>query len=93
MYAAPLTVMKRVITTKSVEYMPFTLSFVSFLNGICWTTYALIRFDIFITIPKAMGTLLCTLQLVLYFCYYGSTPKGDNSGVELPVTASDGGRN
>ncbi|KAF8726866.1 hypothetical protein HU200_019346 [Digitaria exilis] len=93
MYAAPLTVMKRVITTKSVEYMPFTLSFVSFLNGICWTTYALIRFDIFITIPNAMGTLLCTLQLVLYFCYYGSTPKGDNSGVELPVTASDGGRN
>jgi solute carrier family 50 protein (sugar transporter) len=50
MYAAPLTVMKRVITTKSVEYMPFTLSLVSFLNGICWTTYALIRFDIFITV-------------------------------------------
>jgi solute carrier family 50 protein (sugar transporter) len=52
MYAAPLTVMKRVITTKSVEYMPFTLSFVSFLNGVCWTTYALIRFDIFITVSR-----------------------------------------
>lgn len=50
MYAAPLTVMKKVIVTKSVEYMPFTLSFVSFLNGICWTTYALIKFDIFITV-------------------------------------------
>lgn len=50
MYAAPLTIMRQVITTKSVEYMPFTLSLVSFLNGICWTTYALIRFDIFITV-------------------------------------------
>ncbi|CAN6336634.1 unnamed protein product [Urochloa humidicola] len=91
MYAAPLTVMKRVITTKSVEYMPFTLSLVSFLNGICWTTYALIRFDIFITIPNAIGTLLSTLQLILYFCYYGSTPS--DKSVELPVTASDDDKN
>ncbi|KAG2625396.1 bidirectional sugar transporter SWEET5-like [Panicum virgatum] len=97
MYAAPLTVMKRVITTKSVEYMPFTLSLVSFLNGICWTTYALIRFDIFITIPNGLGTLLGLAQLILYFCYYGSTPSkpsGDgNSGMELPVTAGDEGKN
>jgi solute carrier family 50 protein (sugar transporter) len=57
MYASPLTVMKKVIVTQSVEYMPFTLSFVSFLNGICWTTYALIRFDIFITVG-----------CVYYFC-------------------------
>lgn len=88
MYAAPLTIMKQVITTKSVEYMPFTLSLVSFLNGICWTTYALIRFDIFITIPNGMGTLLGAAQLILYSCYYGSTPK-DSKSVELPVTISD----
>ncbi|PAN17829.1 hypothetical protein PAHAL_3G157700 [Panicum hallii] len=97
MYAAPLTVMKRVITTKSVEYMPFTLSFVSFLNGICWTTYALIRFDIFITIPNGLGTLLGLAQLILYFCYYGSTPKpsdDSNNSMELPVTtAGDEGKN
>ncbi|TVU01932.1 hypothetical protein EJB05_52579 [Eragrostis curvula] len=86
MYAAPLTIMRQVITTKSVEYMPFTLSLVSFLNGICWTTYALIRFDIFITIPNGMGTLLGLAQLILYFCYYGSTPV---KTVELPVTAGD----
>ncbi|KAM5571226.1 hypothetical protein ABKV19_011707 [Rosa sericea] len=50
MYAAPLTVMKLVITTKSVEYMPFFLSFASFANGLAWTAYALIRFDPFITL-------------------------------------------
>ncbi|KAG2617140.1 bidirectional sugar transporter SWEET5-like [Panicum virgatum] len=96
MYAAPLTVMKRVITTKSVEYMPFTLSLVSFLNGVCWTTYALIRFDIFITIPNGLGTLLGLAQLILYFCYYGSTPNkpsDDSNSMELPVTAGDQGKN
>ncbi|KAF4399499.1 hypothetical protein G4B88_022582 [Cannabis sativa] len=41
---------KLVITTKSVEFMPFFLSFASLLNGITWTTYALIKFDHFITI-------------------------------------------
>nr|AYV91989.1 SWEET5 [Saccharum spontaneum] len=95
MYASPLTVMKKVIVTQSVEYMPFTLSFVSFLNGICWTTYALIRFDIFITIPNGMGTLLGLVQLIIYFCYYGSTPKssGTTAGMELPVKAGDGDNN
>ncbi|KAG8069126.1 hypothetical protein GUJ93_ZPchr0005g15559 [Zizania palustris] len=89
MYAAPLTIMKQVITTKSVEYMPFTLSLVGFMNGICWTIYALIRFDIFIMIPNCMGTLLGAAQLILYFCYYGSTPKvGDENSLELPTTTT-----
>ena len=42
----------RVIKTKSVEYMPFLLSLVSFLNGCCWTAYALIRFDLYITVSN-----------------------------------------
>jgi uncharacterized protein with PQ loop repeat len=40
----------KVIKTKSVEYMPFFLSLVSFLNGLCWTAYALIRFDLYVTV-------------------------------------------
>lgn len=67
------------IATKSVEYMPLTLSLVSLLNSICWTTYALIRFDIFITIPNGTGTLLCLGQLFLYFWYAGSTPMASDS--------------
>ncbi|CAN6444489.1 unnamed protein product [Victoria cruziana] len=53
MYAAPLSVMKLVIRTKSVEYMPFFLSLTSFANGICWTAYALIRFDLFMTVSNS----------------------------------------
>ncbi|KAL7111146.1 hypothetical protein ACP275_05G069500 [Erythranthe tilingii] len=75
MYAAPLSVMKMVITTKSVEYMPFFLSLFSFLNGISWTAYALIRFDIFIVAPNGMGSLLGLAQLLLYATFYRSTKR------------------
>ncbi|KAD4178434.1 hypothetical protein E3N88_27025 [Mikania micrantha] len=75
MYAAPLSVMKLVITTKSVEYMPFFLSLFSLLNGISWTTYALIRFDPYIVIPNGLGSLLGIAQLILYATFYKSTQR------------------
>ncbi|KAK4423145.1 Bidirectional sugar transporter SWEET4 [Sesamum alatum] len=75
MYASPLAVMKLVITTRSVEYMPFFLSLFSFLNGVSWTAYALIRFDIFILAPNGMGTLLGLAQLILYATFYKSTKR------------------
>jgi solute carrier family 50 (sugar transporter) len=43
---------KMVIQTKSVEYMPLFLSLASLVNGICWTAYALIRFDLYITVSN-----------------------------------------
>ncbi|KAF7107374.1 hypothetical protein CFC21_108006 [Triticum aestivum] len=84
MYASPLTIMGKVIRTKSVEYMPFFLSLVNFLNGLCWTGYALIKFDIYITIPNALGTIFGLVQLILYGYYYRSTPK-KGKNVELPT--------
>jgi solute carrier family 50 protein (sugar transporter) len=86
MYAAPLSVMGKVIKTKSVEYMPFYLSFVGLLNGGCWTAYALIKFDLYITIPNGLGVLFSIAQLILYGCYYKSTPKKAKN-VELPTIA------
>ncbi|CAL4888274.1 unnamed protein product [Urochloa decumbens] len=75
MYAAPLSVMKMVIQTKSVEYMPLFLSLASLANGICWTAYALIRFDLYITIPNGLGVLFAVAQLILYAIYYKSTQE------------------
>ncbi|XP_023750389.2 bidirectional sugar transporter SWEET4 isoform X1 [Lactuca sativa] len=75
MYASPLSVMKLVITTKSVEYMPFFLSLFSMLNGISWTIYALIRFDPYIVIPNGLGSLLGITQLILYATFYKSTQR------------------
>ncbi|RLN09407.1 bidirectional sugar transporter SWEET4 [Panicum miliaceum] len=75
MYAAPLSVMKMVIQTKSVEYMPLSLSLASLVNGICWTAYALIKFDLYITIPNGLGVLFAVAQVVLYAIYYNSTQE------------------
>ncbi|KAK9725309.1 hypothetical protein RND81_05G135600 [Saponaria officinalis] len=73
MYFSPLTVMKQVITTKSVKYMPFWLSLTNFLNGACWTAYACIKFDPWMVIPNGLGALSGVIQLVLYAIYYKST--------------------
>ncbi|CAD5186131.1 bidirectional sugar transporter SWEET4-like [Musa acuminata AAA Group] len=75
MYAAPLSVMRLVIQTKSVEYMPLFLSLASFFNGVCWTAYALIRFDPYITIPNGLGVVFSVAQLMLYATYYKSTQR------------------
>ncbi|KAM3704756.1 hypothetical protein ACB098_03G029300 [Castanea mollissima] len=69
MYASPLAAMKTVVTTKSVEYMPFLLSFFSFLNGGIWTFYAVLVKDFFLGVPNGAGLLLGAAQLVLYFIY------------------------
>nr|XP_015611083.1 LOW QUALITY PROTEIN: bidirectional sugar transporter SWEET7b-like [Oryza sativa Japonica Group]Q0J349.2 RecName: Full=Bidirectional sugar transporter SWEET7b; Short=OsSWEET7b [Oryza sativa Japonica Group] len=87
MYSSPLTIMSQVVKTKSVEYMPLLLSVVSFLNGLCWTSYALIRLDIFITIPNGLGVLFALMQLILYAIYYRTIPKKQDKNLELPTVA------
>ncbi|KAI3777601.1 hypothetical protein L1987_47401 [Smallanthus sonchifolius] len=78
MYAAPLTVMKMVIKTRSVKYMPFTLSLAAFVNSIVWCVYALLPLDPYILVPNGLGSLSATLQLILYATYYGSTNWDDD---------------
>ncbi|CAN8251845.1 unnamed protein product [Cochlearia groenlandica] len=77
MYAAPLTVMKRVIQTKSVKYMPFFLSLANFMNGVVWVIYACLKFDPYILIPNGLGSLSGIVQLILYVTYYKTTNWND----------------
>ncbi|XP_030530822.1 bidirectional sugar transporter SWEET4-like [Rhodamnia argentea] len=94
MYGSPLIIMKKVITTKSVEYMPFYLSLANFLNGCVWTAYALIKLDIFILISNGLGALAATAQLILYGCYFRSTPRDekvvDAKAPQIQLAVSDG---
>ncbi|KAG7534034.1 SWEET sugar transporter [Arabidopsis thaliana x Arabidopsis arenosa] len=69
MYGSPLIVMKKVIETKSVEYMPFYLSFFSFLASSLWLAYGLLSHDLFLASPNMVATPLGILQLILYFKY------------------------
>ncbi|XAR52608.1 hypothetical protein NMG60_11020758 [Bertholletia excelsa] len=74
MYASPLSAMKAVLTTKSVEYMPFLLSLFMFLNGGIWSFYALLVQDWFLEVPNGIGLLLGIAQLLLYAIYGRSKP-------------------
>ncbi|XP_008239745.1 PREDICTED: bidirectional sugar transporter SWEET5 isoform X1 [Prunus mume] len=78
MYASPLTIMKMVIKTKSVKYMPFYLSLTNLLNGVVWVVYALLKFDINILIPNGLGAISGIIQLILYATFYGTTRWDDD---------------
>ncbi|KAH6829529.1 Nodulin MtN3 family protein, partial [Perilla frutescens var. hirtella] len=47
-YASPLSIMRKVVTTQSVEFMPFLLSFCLCINGLMWVIYAILVRDIFL---------------------------------------------
>ncbi|QHN77032.1 Bidirectional sugar transporter SWEET6a [Arachis hypogaea] len=79
-FAAVAFITLLVIKTNSVEYMPFWLSLTNFLNGVCWTTYALIHpFDIYVLVSNGIGALSGLIQLILYACYC-SCNNGENNG-------------
>ena len=70
MFAAPLAVMHQVIQTRSVRYMPFLLSFASFLCASVWLLWAFVVRDYFVLIPNALGTFFGLIQLILYGIYW-----------------------
>ncbi|XP_071722077.1 bidirectional sugar transporter SWEET17-like [Rutidosis leptorrhynchoides] len=85
MYGSPLAAMKTVVSTKSVEFMPFWLSFFLFLNGGVWAFYAVLVRDYFLLVPNGIGFLLGAAQLLLYVIYRNSAKPKKNtasSGLE-----------
>ncbi|KAF6136627.1 hypothetical protein GIB67_016083 [Kingdonia uniflora] len=91
MYGMPLDVMRLVIKTKSIEYLPVMLSITSFCNGLLWLAYALLRFDLFITISNGTGAVLGFIQLILIALYYKSTPKrGEKKPNEVQLSSAEG---
>ncbi|KAH1079202.1 hypothetical protein AAZX31_19G218200 [Glycine max] len=92
MYASPLLSMKMVIQTKSVEYMPFLLSFFMFLNAGVWALYSFLVKDFFIGIPNLIGLILGSTQLTVYVVYKKKQPeatKGPRVGLSLGKGASN----
>ncbi|KAK9117100.1 hypothetical protein Sjap_016047 [Stephania japonica] len=88
MYASPLTIVRLVIKTRSVKYMPFFLSLASFLNGIIWVIYALLRFDPYILTGNGLGTLFGAIQLLVYAYYYFFGSNESKEGAELEMSNS-----
>ncbi|PHT29907.1 Bidirectional sugar transporter SWEET1b [Capsicum baccatum] len=69
MYESPMSIIRLVIRTKSVEYMPFFLSFAVVVSCSCWFIYAMLGMDPFIGTSTGVGLALGIVQLILYFIY------------------------
>ncbi|CBI28682.3 hypothetical protein AAG906_013562 [Vitis piasezkii] len=68
-FVAPLSIIKRVIETRSVEYMPFNLSFFLTICATMWFFYGIFVRDFFIAIPNVVGFVFGIAQMFLYIIY------------------------
>ncbi|KAG8388111.1 hypothetical protein BUALT_Bualt02G0091700 [Buddleja alternifolia] len=82
-YIAPLSIMKRVIRTKSVEFLPISLSFALLLNAVMWFFYGLLLKDFYIAVPNVAGFIFGVLQILLYAVYKNC--KAEEEEEKLPT--------
>ncbi|KAG6388608.1 hypothetical protein SASPL_150040 [Salvia splendens] len=83
MYGSPLTIIRLVIKTKSVEFMPFFLSLFVFLCGTSWFIFGLLGKDPFVAVPNGFGSGLGAVQLILYAIYRKNKGAGGEESVEM----------
>ena len=75
MYAAPLSVMRRVVRSRSVEFMPLSLTLATGSCSVAWAVWAFKVGDDFVLAPNLAGITLTAAQLILYVRFCGQTPK------------------
>ncbi|KAI7732305.1 hypothetical protein M8C21_010044 [Ambrosia artemisiifolia] len=88
-FVAPLGVLRQVIKTKSVEYMPILLSLALTLSAVMWFFYGLFLGDLNIAIPNTLGFTFGIIQIILYFLYKNKKPVIDDKIPEMKEKTSE----
>ncbi|KAI9079750.1 hypothetical protein K1719_038371 [Acacia pycnantha] len=86
-FVAPLSIIRVVIRTKSVEFMPFSLSLLLTISAMMWLAYGVLLKDIFISLPNLVGIAFGTIQMVLYAVYRNHKPAAHDQ--KLPENKGD----
>ncbi|MCE0480807.1 hypothetical protein HAX54_037938 [Datura stramonium] len=83
-FAAPLCIVRKVIKTKSVEYMPLLLSVFLTISAVMWFFYGLLKKDVNIYAPNILGFMFGIVQMVLYVMYKDNKEKKVTKEQKLP---------
>ncbi|CAA0833167.1 Bidirectional sugar transporter SWEET15 [Striga hermonthica] len=88
-FAAPMSIVYQVVRTRSVEFMPFTLSFFLTLSAVAWFAYGLFQKDLCVALPNVIGFGLGVLQMVLYGIFRNmKQPRGGDDEEKKVVDAA-----